>query len=532
MLIGTYGGGVSRLSGANEEVELFLNNDDFIHGNVYGFDTDSYGNLWIATFNGIYRYSSKSGEIVNYNQTNCSFKSDDIFELNIDAKGRLWVGSMKGLSLFQVEKDKLFELVLPSSFENSYKVNYVYEDQAGNNWICTERGGLIMIDPKLETSIVYSEKDGLPDNSVCAILESSSGTYWISTLRGFCKFDLSSGHFTQYSLSDGLPGLVFTPAASYMSRNGTVWFGNEKGLVFFSPGDVDKAVLPSNICFTDFYLFGKRIKPGIESVLKQPIETTREIVLKDRMSSIGFRFTDLNYINPADNHYQYKLEGYDKEWRDNGSNTNAFYQKLKPGHYVFKVRQAYQNNPGTQAEKIVNITIKRSLLKSPVLIIVAIILVFEILFLLVNYIKSLKNSLKRMIEKPNKTEKYKGSKLNDDQSSSIVSDLKIHMEERKPFLNAELKLADLANEINYPVHEISQVLNQSLNLGFADFVNGYRIEEVKRRLADKDYEKFTLFAIAQQCGFNSKTSFYRVFKNETGKTPSDYLKELQQEKTS
>ena len=102
------------------------------------------------------------------------------------------------------------------------------------------------------------------------------------------------------------------------------------------------------------------------------------------------------------------------------------------------------------------------------------------------------------------------------------------MEEKKPYLNAELKLADLATEINCPVHDISQVLNQDLDQSFSDFVNKYRVEEVKKRMEDKAYAKFTLIAIAQQCGFNSKTSFYRIFKNETGKTPADYLKEIKQ----
>ena len=76
------------------------------------------------------------------------------------------------------------------------------------------------------------------------------------------------------------------------------------------------------------------------------------------------------------------------------------------------------------------------------------------------------------------------------------------------------------------MNEISQVLNQDLNQSFSDFVNKYRVEEVKKLMADGKHEKFTLVALAKQCGFNSKTSFYRVFKKETNKTPADYLKEF------
>jgi AraC-like DNA-binding protein len=131
-----------------------------------------------------------------------------------------------------------------------------------------------------------------------------------------------------------------------------------------------------------------------------------------------------------------------------------------------------------------------------------------------------------MIEIPQKFEKYKFSKIPENHSTLIIQELKRYMEEKKPYLNAELKLADLASEIKYPLHEISQVLNQDLNQSFSDFINRYRVEEVKKRMEDKAYAKYTFIAIAQQCGFNSKTSFYRIFKNETGKTPADYLKEL------
>lgn len=149
-------------------------------------------------------------------------------------------------------------------------------------------------------------------------------------------------------------------------------------------------------------------------------------------------------------------------------------------------------------------------------------------FIMIRYIKMLQSKGRRFIEMPLKLEKYKGSKIPESQSKSIIIEMKRYMEDNKPYLNAEFKLGDLASEINYPLHEISQVLNQGLNQNFPDFVNKYRVDEVIKRMKDKAYARFTFFAIAQQCGFNSKTSFYRIFKNETGKTPADFIKELNQ----
>ncbi|MDP3432651.1 MAG: two-component regulator propeller domain-containing protein [Bacteroidota bacterium] len=526
ILIGTYGGGISRFSVREQKIKPFLDSEQFLRGNAYGFETDKDGNLWIATFNGVYKYSLKDKSIVNYNKLNSGLKCDEIFEITFDSKGRLWLGTMLGTSVVIPVGDKLEKVELPETAVNNFKTNHIYEDQAGNIWICTERGGLIMVDQGLTMSKTFHDTDGLPDNSVCAIIESSAGEYWISTLKGFCKFNPQSLKFTKFSLSDGLPSLAFTPAATYFSPDGTLYFGNEKGLVYFIPAETAVTSLKSKIRLTDFYLFGKVVSPGSGTVLNQSIEATDEIRLNDRSNSIGFRFAALNYINPADNDYQYKLEGFDTEWRNNGSNNTVFYEKLKPGSYTFRVRNSNdpdENSPNNAELKII---IKHSLFSSPLFIVFLLLVLSFGAFVMIKYIKKLQKQGKRVIEIPQKFEKYKGSKISGNQSTLIINELKRYMEEKKPYLNAELKLADLSSEINYPIHEISQVLNQYLNQSFSDFVNKYRVEEVKRRLEDKAFQKYTLMAIAQQCGFNSKTSFYRIFRNETGKTPAEYLNDL------
>lgn len=526
ILLGTYGGGISVFSVAEQKIKPFVFPEIFSHGNVYGFETDKNGDLWIATFNGIYKYSPSDISLTNFNKQNCGLKSDEIFELTFDSKDRLWVGTMSGTSVLKPEGDRLENLALPETAVNNYKTNYIYEDQAGTIWICTERGGLFSVDQGLTKSKTHLDVDGLPDNSVCAIIESGTGEYWVSTLKGFCKFSSQSQKFTKFSLSDGLPGLVFSPAASYLAPDGTLYFGNEKGLVFFSPAEVEEKALKSPIILTDFYLFGKPVIPGPDSKLTKSVESTDEIHLTDRSNSIGFRFVALNYINPADNDYEYKLEGFDKEWRNNGSNNTVFYEKLKPGNYTFKVRNASEPDENSRNNVEVKIIIQHSLFRSPPFFGFLLLLALTGTFIMVKYIKKLQKEGSRLLELPQKMEKYRGAKVPETQSTQIINELKRCMEEKKPYLNAELKLADLASEINYPLHEISQVLNQDLNQSFSDFVNKYRVEEVKKRMEDKAYAKFTFIAIAQQCGFNSKTSFYRIFKNETGKTPADYVRDI------
>lgn len=528
VLVGTYGGGVSRFSPARKQLEAFRDEEVFLNGNTYGFETDKAGNLWVASFNGIYLFNQENGRSFHFDNRNSPLTCNEVFDLAIDSRGRLWVGTRNGIFVFIEKGGELIPIGLPAELNFRYKINYIFEDRQHSIWICAERGGLYKIDSELKQVVRLDDTSGLPDNSVCAIIETGTQTYWISTLKGFCKYQAKTGVFTQYSISDGLPGLVFNPAAVCQTSNGTIWFGNEKGLVFFSPDDIDTQLPPSNIQLTDFYLLGKVVKPGPESVLKQALQYVEEIRLTDRQNSIGFRFVDLNFINPSDQNYLFKLEGFDKEWRKSGSENAVFYQKLKAGKYTFKVGSSNNSeNNEPKNLKSVSIVIRRSVFRSPIFYLILLVVAVEVFFLLFNYIKSLQRVMKRLYEKPEKAEKYKYSKLSDKQSETIVSRIIQYMEEKKPYLNPELKLADLADELNLSQQEISQVINQSLNQGFADFVNHYRVEEFIRQIEDKAYEKLTLFAIAQQCGFNSKSSFYRIFKNEKGMTPADFLKQIE-----
>jgi AraC-like DNA-binding protein len=96
------------------------------------------------------------------------------------------------------------------------------------------------------------------------------------------------------------------------------------------------------------------------------------------------------------------------------------------------------------------------------------------------------------------------------------------MEREKPYLDPSLTIKDLANQADIPDYKLSSVINDHFDKNFFEFVNRYRIEEAKQRLQDPDYENFTILAIANDVGFNSKSSFNTAFKRFTQMTPSQF----------
>ncbi|HLP15920.1 MAG TPA: helix-turn-helix domain-containing protein [Bacteroidota bacterium] len=118
--------------------------------------------------------------------------------------------------------------------------------------------------------------------------------------------------------------------------------------------------------------------------------------------------------------------------------------------------------------------------------------------------------------------KYERSSLTPERTAEYAGRITSYMEQHRPYLDAELTLPALAELLSIPPHHLSQTINSRFNSNFFDFVNMYRVEEAKRLLTDTSKSAYTILALAQDAGFNSKTAFNAAFKRLTGKTPSMY----------
>ncbi|MBT8243834.1 MAG: helix-turn-helix domain-containing protein [Winogradskyella sp.] len=109
-------------------------------------------------------------------------------------------------------------------------------------------------------------------------------------------------------------------------------------------------------------------------------------------------------------------------------------------------------------------------------------------------------------------------------SDNDIIIIKHLMEKKKAYLNPELNLSDFAKLANMTRGQLSETINSGFNRNFNDFVNGYRVEAFKTMLKENKQQQLSLLGIAQDCGFNSKATFNRVFKKLTNYSPTEYLK--------
>lgn len=118
--------------------------------------------------------------------------------------------------------------------------------------------------------------------------------------------------------------------------------------------------------------------------------------------------------------------------------------------------------------------------------------------------------------------KYEKSTLTRERSERYLDKLLNFMEKEKPFTDGDLTIQKLAEKLSIPAHHLSQTINERLGQTFSDFINSYRVEEAKRSLLDPALKHLSVLGIAEEVGFNSKSSFNSVFKKHTNMTPSEF----------
>ena len=338
---------------------------------------DSKGNLWFGTgFNGVCELEKGQTRFKTYTTTN-GLASDVVYAINEDVKGNMWFGTKEGVSKYELDtksfrnfttadglggnyvyrifrdgKDNLWFGALGgnlSVYDGSSFMKYdetngidhrfilaISEDKDHNIWFGSYGGGLFRFDGKSFKN--YTIQNGMMTDSPYSIISDDNSNIWIGHNRGIDKFDPRTSHFSHYGRSEGFLGVETNPNATCKDKKGNIWFGTIMGAVRFSPSE-DKLNTAAPQVFVS----------GIKVFMKDqdfPVNHT----FNYSQNHLTFIFTGISLTNPEKVLYQYKLEGFDKDWSPVAQNVNeAVYSNVPPGTYKFLVKAS--NNDGLWCEK-------------------------------------------------------------------------------------------------------------------------------------------------------------------------------------
>jgi ligand-binding sensor domain-containing protein/signal transduction histidine kinase len=358
--IGVYRGQVFRYAGG--ELAGFGPKEGMRAGSVRALFEDRQGNLWIGGFAGLSRI--RGGEVRHFCRRD-GLSEDKVWALAEDAAGTLYVGtSGGGLNVF---RDGRFTAFRRGDGLPSDDIAALYMDAENTLWIGTCGGGLSRLNAGRFAR--FATPGGLPARSVGPILEDRRGFLWMASDLGLLRaskrelneFAQGRRHAVDYVTFGPKDGLASTECAGIHpacleARDGTVWFGTAKGAAFVDPKTIRINTHPPPVAIEAVRVDDQALEfppaepagppsetgppaqppsPGMPHGMRQP--PARIVTIGPLKHRIEFHYTALTFTVPERARFRYRLEGWDPDWIEAGTRRVAYYTRVAPGHYAFRV---------------------------------------------------------------------------------------------------------------------------------------------------------------------------------------------------
>ncbi|HEV3040250.1 MAG TPA: two-component regulator propeller domain-containing protein [Candidatus Angelobacter sp.] len=374
----------------NDQITSYRLGSSFASNLVTAIAEDRPGTLWIGTTDGLKQF--RNGQVIRSFRTQQGLANDRISALYQDRSGNLWIGSggrQGGLTRFANGK---FTLFTEKDGLATNRIRSITEDHNGNLWFATAAGITELKDGKFanyplfptpDKAVVgatatciyedsnhdlwigsvgaglsrmrngkltfYQRESGLIDNEIWGILEDHRGYLWMTSNRGllrvrkqdlndFADQKINRIPFASYGTQDGLANSEFNggfQATAWKTSDGKLLFASVKGVVVVDWEHFLANPTPPPLVLESASFEGKPLQEGAE--------------ISAGGERLEFHFAALSFFSPESINYQFKLEGFDKDWVNAGTRHTAFYTNVPPGAYRFRVIAS--NHEGTWSTK-------------------------------------------------------------------------------------------------------------------------------------------------------------------------------------
>jgi len=483
LLVGTWGGGINKIE-INNNYEITSYTPDPSDSNsiptnhVFDIFVDSQNRIWFTAWEagiGIFNYQEETFRVINSKVNIPNY----FLSINEDQFGNIWfIGENTGVWIYDNNSKIIRKIDYYTKDSLSSSIvggRQLYFSRNKYMWIPSV-DGLYKIDPKSKKTVQhYTMKDGLPTNSLVSITEDQNGKYWIGSAEGLIEFDPGENEFTGYNLSDGLQGNQFGAGVVYEDSEGYLYFGGNNGYNKFHPEQIPINNVPPQIVFTDFKVFNKSVDfEKKNATLNCHINKTNTIKLSHSQNVFTFEFAALNYTNPHQNKYAYKLEGFDDSWKYVGNKRTANFTNIDPGEYTFKIKAANNDGVWNQKGRTIDLIIIPPFWKTKWFIGLSILTILLIIAGIIRYRTYVVRKRNQLLQE--KVDK-RTEKLQDSLEQLKIAKKEAEQAKEKAQESDRLKsefLANMSHEIRTPMNSI---------IGFAKVLkNDIEKEEKKEQL--------------------------------------------------
>lgn len=336
ILVGGYMSGMYKIDKKNMTTQYFIPqtlNDDTVKPDKYirciYKDWDNL--IWAGGYYNLKSYDLDTKEMHCYNM---DFPITYI--TNKDAHN-LWIGTINGLYQFNKVNQELKAVNLDSELGC---INTIYQSKKNITFIGTHGSGMWIYNNYTEKVTNYHiNNSALISNNIHCILPALEDDLIISTEKGLTRFKTKEKIFSNWTKEQGLMSTSFNQAAGVHTRDKKFIFGCGDGAIELA----DTVTLPhqfkSKMVFDNFRLLYQKVMPGEKgSPLKEEIDDTRHIILNYDQNIFSLDVSSINYDNPSNIVYSWKLEGFYDEWTSLTNDNRIRYTNISPGKYKLRVR--------------------------------------------------------------------------------------------------------------------------------------------------------------------------------------------------
>lgn len=357
---------------------------------------DKNGNIWVATYGGgvnVLR-KDKNGKYIALHKKNVmkSYPTNGFLKvrtIEVAKDGKVWAGTTDGILIFQLHNNNIVieQIKHPERIEDdlmSTDIVALARDKNGVMWIGTNSGGLSCTTGQNDDGAWlfknYGVQDGMPSEEIRSITFDHDNNVWIGTDHIICSFNVSKKIFTAFSNLDGVDDTMLSEGSAITLSNGNILFGTMNGYY-----TVDRKKLTTStgsllkLHVTDFFLNDELQSPRLNSNYDYYVPQSRQVVIPYHGCKFSFRFAALNYQLQHRVHYQYKLEGYDKDWQNSDKSRTASYKDLPTGTYYFHVKAFLLESPDAYDMRTIEVTVPPPFLLSSTAVWIYIIILLVIL---------------------------------------------------------------------------------------------------------------------------------------------------------
>ena len=295
------------------------------------------GVTWLGTASGLIRY--QAGTLKWFGEKE-GLKLPDVRAIVEGKDGTIWFGMLGG-GLGRLQNGRLEQFFKDNGLSSDY-VQSLHLDTDGTLWIGTYGSGLCRFRDGRFSKV--NSTQGLPSNFIFGIEEDAHGNFWVSSNCGIFRVsqqalnDCADGatnsiQCLKYGIGDGMPTLECSGGmqpSSCKTSDGRIWFPTADGVVAVDPENIKINHQPPPVTIEEIIADGHKLtdNPPKDQIIR----------ISPGLQRFEFHYTGLSFIAPEKMQFQYRLEGWEKNWVNAGSRRIAEYSYIPPGKYTFHVR--------------------------------------------------------------------------------------------------------------------------------------------------------------------------------------------------